>query len=84
MPDVMPAPDEVAQVFRVSFSELDHPAMPTLRRIPESGQPVLSVPLRGNFVHAPTAAVIYQLWEMIWNGRRVDVAHYEQPLFAWR
>ena len=58
--------------------------MPTLRPIPESDQPVLSVPFRGDFVHAPTAAIIYQLWEMAWRGRDVDVAHYEQPVFAWR
>ncbi len=83
-PEVRPAPEEVARVFRVSFAELDHEQMPTLRAIEESDRPVLSVPLRGNFVHAPTAAVIYQLWEMVWRGRRVHVADYEQPVFAWR
>lgn len=78
------APAEVAAAYRITFRELDRPDMPRLQTIEESERPVLSVPVRGHFVHAPTAAVIYQLWEMVWRSRRVTVADYEQPLFAWR
>ena len=35
-------------------------------------------------VHAPTAALIYQLLEVALRGRPTRVAHYEQPVFAWR
>ena len=36
------------------------------------------------FVHAPTAAVLHQFREVALHGRATRVAHYEQPVFAWR
>jgi hypothetical protein len=38
---------------------------------------------RSSFIHAPTAAVIYQFREML-AGRSTRVADLEQPVFAWR
>jgi hypothetical protein len=38
----------------------------------------------GHFVHAPTAAVLYQFREVALHGRETRVAHLEQPVFAWR
>jgi hypothetical protein len=38
----------------------------------------------GTHVHAPTAAVIYQLREVAIRGEDTRVDHYEQPVFAWR
>jgi hypothetical protein len=35
-------------------------------------------------VHAPTAAVVYQLREVVVRGEPTRVAHFEQPVFAWR
>ena len=35
-------------------------------------------------VHAPTAAIVYQLREVAVHGRDTRVAHFEQPTFAWR
>ena len=58
--------------------------MPVLREIPESDNPVLSMPIRGGLVHAPTAAIVYQMLEVVLRGNDVRVAHYEQPVFAWR
>lgn len=78
-----PNPAEVAEVYRVPLAELDHPEVPQIRSIPESNRPVISIPLMGTNVHAPTAAVLYQLREVgIW-GRSTRVAHFEQPVFAW-
>jgi hypothetical protein len=37
----------------------------------------------GTNVHAPTAAVLYQLREVAIWGRNTRVAHFEQPVFAW-
>lgn len=82
-----PDPGEVASVHRVPLGELDSPAVPRLRRIPESDRPLISIPLGGTVrtdVHAPTAAVVYQFREVAMHGRRTRVAHYEQPTFAWR
>ena len=41
------------------------------------------VSLRGDFIHAPTAALIYQFREML-AGRHTRVADLEQPVFAWK
>jgi hypothetical protein len=35
-------------------------------------------------IHAPTAAFLYQLREVGLRGKSTRVAHYEQPVFAWR
>jgi len=34
-------------------------------------------------VHAPTAAVLYQVREVVVHGRPTRVAHFEQPVWAW-
>jgi 8-oxo-dGTP pyrophosphatase MutT (NUDIX family) len=77
-------PAEVAEVHRVPLAELERPGVPRLRRIPESDRPVISIPLVGTHVHAPTAAIVYQLREVAVRGRATRVAHFEQPVFAWR
>jgi 8-oxo-dGTP pyrophosphatase MutT (NUDIX family) len=79
-----PNPAEVSEVHRVPLTELDRPDVPQLRRIPESDRPVISVPLLGTAIHAPTAAFLYQLREVAVRGRTVRVSHYDQPVFAWR
>lgn len=79
-----PDPREVAAAYRVPLSELARPDVPRLRRIPESPRPVISIPLLGTHVHAPTAAILYQLHEVAIGGRDTRVADFEQPVFAWR
>jgi 8-oxo-dGTP pyrophosphatase MutT (NUDIX family) len=79
-----PSPREVASVHRVPLAELDAKDVPRIRYIPESERPVISIPLLGTHIHAPTAAVLYQLREVALYGRATRVAHFEQPVFAWR
>jgi 8-oxo-dGTP pyrophosphatase MutT (NUDIX family) len=79
-----PDPEEVAEIHRVPLAELDRPGVPHLRRIPESERPVISIPLVGTHIHAPTAAILFQLREVAIWGRATRVGHYEQPVFAWR
>jgi 8-oxo-dGTP pyrophosphatase MutT (NUDIX family) len=79
-----PNPEEVAEVHRIPVAELDRPGVPQLRSIPESDRPVISIPLLGSRIHAPTAAILYQLREVAIWGRETRVAHFEQPVFAWR
>ncbi|MCH7707593.1 MAG: CoA pyrophosphatase [Myxococcales bacterium] len=81
---LVPNPEEVAAVYRVPIAELDRPDVPRLHKIPESDRPVISVPLLGTHIHAPTAAILYQLREVAIWGRNTRVAEYEQPVFAWR
>lgn len=77
-------PGEVAEIHRVPLAALLRPEVPRLRRIPESDRPVISIPLAMADVHAPTAAIVYQLREVVIRGEATRVAHFEQPVFAWR
>ena len=79
-----PNPEEVAEVHRVPVTALDAPEIPKLFDIEASDRPVLSVHILGQDIFAPTAAVIYQFREVAIHGRDTRVAHYEQPLFAWK
>ena len=79
-------PREVAEAYRVSLIHLEAPAVPKLWTIPESPHELIGVPLPelDTVVHAPTAAILFQLREVALAGRSTRVAHYEQPVFAWR
>ncbi|HWA65439.1 MAG TPA: CoA pyrophosphatase [Mycobacteriales bacterium] len=79
---VTPNPDEVAAVYVAHASDYD--VEPMFATIPESPDPIIRVPMLGAWIHAPTAAVIYQFRELALHGRTTRVAHYEQPVFAWR
>ena len=78
-----PNPAEVASVHRVPLADLDRPGVPRLVSIPESDRPVIQVELLSTLVHAPTAAVLYQVREVVVHGRPTRVAHFEQPVWAW-
>ena len=80
--DLAPQESEVASIHRVPVAELD--VEPRLIRIPESDQPVIQIPLDGGFVHAPTAAVVYQFCQVACRDLTTRVAHLEAPVFAWR
>ena len=80
----MADPSEVAAVYRVPLSQLEKPGVPRLRSIPESDRPVISIEMLGTHIHAPTAAILYQLREAAIHGRATRVSHYEQPVFAWK
>jgi 8-oxo-dGTP pyrophosphatase MutT (NUDIX family) len=79
-----PNPAEVARVHLVPLEDLDAPDVPRFISIPESDRPVIQVPLLGSLIHAPTAAVIYQMREVVSHGRSTRVDHLEQPVWAWR
>lgn len=81
--ELAPNPDEVASVHRVPLAELDKPEVPRLVTIPESDRPVIQLPMLSSLIHAPTAAVLYQLREVVVHGRPTRVAHFEQPVWAW-
>ena len=51
--------------------------------IPESTRRVIRFRHAGQFIHAPTAALIYQFREVL-AGRDTRVAELEQPVFAWK
>jgi len=83
-PRLDPAPDEVLAAYRIGLHAL-RDSEPRFISIPESDRPVLQLPLGNDLIHAPTAAILFQLRQVGLLGRsgeRVD--HFEQPVFAWR
>ena len=81
-----PDPREVAAAYEVELTALGRPEVPRLSSIPESERPLLQVPIAEleTAIHAPTAAILFQLWEVAVQGRSTRVAHFEQPVFAWK
>lgn len=79
-----PNPDEVSRVYHVPLEDLERPEVPILISIPESDRPVIQLPILSTLIHAPTAAVIYQMREVVVHGRPTRVDHFEQPVWAWR
>jgi 8-oxo-dGTP pyrophosphatase MutT (NUDIX family) len=73
---------EVAQIHVIPLADFD--VEPRLLRIPESAAPVIQLPLLGRYLHAPTAAIVYQFCQAALHGRTVRVSHFEQPVFAWK
>jgi 8-oxo-dGTP pyrophosphatase MutT (NUDIX family) len=73
---------EVSSVHHVPVADLD--VEPRFLAIPESDAPVIQVPLLGGYLHAPTGAIVYQFCQAASRGVVIRVAHYEQPVFAWR
>lgn len=82
--ELRPDPREVASVHRVPLADLEGPDVPRLVAIPESDRPVIQLPLLGTLIHAPTAAVVYQMREVAVHGRPTRVDQLEQPVWAWR
>lgn len=80
--ELTPAEAEVAAVHQIPVADLDVP--PRFLRIPESEAPVIQLPLLGRYLHAPTAAIVYQFCQVACRGLDTRVAHLEQPVFAWR
>jgi hypothetical protein len=73
---------EVAEIHVIPLTDLD--VAPRLHRIPESASPVIQLPLLGGYLHAPTAAIVYQFCQAALHGHTTRVAHFEQPVFAWK
>ena len=75
---------EVDSAHRIPAEEFLRADAPILESLADHPHPVLKMPLGNTWVAAPTAAVLYQFRELCLLGRPTRVAHFEQPLFAWR
>jgi 8-oxo-dGTP pyrophosphatase MutT (NUDIX family) len=82
--ELAPNPEEVMRVYQVPLDDLEGPEVPILVSIPESERPVIQLPILSTLIHAPTAAVIYQMREVVVHGRPTRVDHFEQPVWAWK
>jgi 8-oxo-dGTP pyrophosphatase MutT (NUDIX family) len=83
---LVPDPREVAAAYEIPLATLEAPGVPALWTIPESARTLIGVPVPelDTIIHAPTAAILYQLREVALLGRSTRVAEYEQPVFAWQ
>jgi len=79
-----PNPHEVASIHPMSFQELTRSDAPILESIPESEHQVIAMPFEDDRIYAPTAAMLFQFREVALLGRKTRVAHYDQPVFAWK
>jgi 8-oxo-dGTP pyrophosphatase MutT (NUDIX family) len=73
------SPGEVIAVRRVPLADLYTQQDPILLPGDTLQRPVLRLALGERFIHAPTAAVLYQFREVALAGRYVGVAHLDQP-----
>jgi|SRR5665213_874825 len=80
---ISPNPSEVASVHRIGLADIERPEAFDFVAIPESTRRVIRFHHSGQFIHAPTAALIYQFREVL-AGRDTRVADLEQPVFAWK
>jgi 8-oxo-dGTP pyrophosphatase MutT (NUDIX family) len=78
-----PNPSEVASVHRIALEDIERGDAFDFVAIPESTRRVIRFHHAGQFIHAPTAALIYQFREVL-DGRDTRVAELEQPVFAWK
>ena len=78
-----PNPAEVRSVHRIALSHIEQADAFDFVTIPQSERRVIRFRHAGQFIHAPTAALIYQFREVL-AGRDTRVAELEQPVFAWK
>ncbi|HEV3499616.1 MAG TPA: CoA pyrophosphatase [Bradyrhizobium sp.] len=78
-----PNPNEVASVHRIALENIERRDAFDFIVIPESTRRVIRFRHGGRFIHAPTAALIYQFREVL-DGRDTRVTELEQPVFAWK
>ena len=80
---ISPNPEEVASVHRIALGDIERADAFDFTTIPESTRRVIRFRHAGQFIHAPTAALIYQFREVL-AGRTTRVIELEQPVFAWK
>jgi len=80
--ELVPAPEEVAEIYRVPIAECAE-----LVPVGSQGRDsilALALPTVGTWVVPPAAAILHQLAELILHRRHTPVADLPQPVFAWR
>ncbi len=78
-----PNPAEVAEIHRIGLSAFDRPDLADPIPGIDPNRPIFRINLLTHQINAPTAAILYQFWEVAVHGRDTRVAHYDQPEWAW-
>ncbi len=82
--EAVPQEAEVASIHRIPMTEFLRPDAPLLNQVRGADHPVLRMPVGQRWIGAPTAAFLYQFRELFLLGRTTRVAHFDQPVFAWK
>jgi mutator protein MutT len=82
--EAVPQEAEVASIHRIPLTEFLREDAPLLNQVRGADHPVLRMPVGERWIAAPTAAFIYQFREFCLLGRVTRVAHFDQPVFAWK
>jgi 8-oxo-dGTP pyrophosphatase MutT (NUDIX family) len=82
--EASPQEAEVASIHRIPVTEFLRADAPLLNQVRGAEHPVLRMPVGERWIAAPTAAFLYQFRELCLLGRPTRVAHFDQPLFAWK
>ncbi len=77
-------PEEVESIHRIPIEEFLREDAPILHQTGISENPMLLMPVGDSWIAAPTAAIIYQFREVAILGNSTRVAHFDQPVFAWK
>jgi 8-oxo-dGTP pyrophosphatase MutT (NUDIX family) len=80
---ISPNPAEVASVHRIALADIERDDAFDFVAIPESARRVIRFRSARYYIHAPTAALMYQFREVL-AGRDTRVDELEQPVFAWK
>jgi mutator protein MutT len=80
-----PNPKEVEAVYLIPLRAI-HALSPRIVEGPDPERPLLALPLEDpqTVVYAPTAALVYQMREVLLYGRETRVDRFGEPRFAWR
>jgi len=81
--NLIPNPAEVRSVHRIALTDIEQSDAFDFVTIPQSERRVIRFRHAGQYIHAPTAALIYQFREVL-AGRDTRVTELEQPVFAWK
>jgi 8-oxo-dGTP pyrophosphatase MutT (NUDIX family) len=80
-----PDPKEVEAAYLIPLRAI-HSLSPRIVDGPDPERPLLTLPLEHpeTLVYAPTAALVYQMREVLLYGRYTRVDRFGEPRFAWR
>ena len=74
-----PDPTEVQDAWFAPIEDLHHPEAPRSEPHPDGGEPILRMPMQGQWINPPTAAWLYQFREVALAGRHTRVHAVGQP-----
>ncbi len=83
-PELTPHPDEVHEAWTIAVSELEHPDAPQWVTVKGVKGKVVRMPVGGEWINPPTAAILYQFREVGLHGAMVRVHEIPHPEWTER